>query len=224
MKTLILLLILTWAWTAVAQNSNAPSERGAGRRGEPRRFGGPIELKEDDKPAFPVPPAGWDVRREGIPHGKLEMIEYDSKTVATKRKMQVYTPPGYTKDTKYPLHYLLHGIGGDETEWQVLATDMMRRNGNRRCITSCRNSSSNPRSSPRRQTPWYRRGSGALNLKAELASLSQDWAKPGSDVVQKAGLSGRGRRDSCWRLLSAARQAYPRKRTGLQIPACQPIP
>jgi enterochelin esterase-like enzyme len=122
MKTLILLLILTWAWPAVAQNSNAPSERGAGRRGEPRRFGGPIELKEDDKPAFPVPPAGWDVRREGIPHGKLEMIEYNSKTVGTKRKMQVYTPPGYTKDTKYPVLYLLHGIGGDETEWQRLAT------------------------------------------------------------------------------------------------------
>jgi enterochelin esterase-like enzyme len=122
MKTLILLLILTWAWPAVAQNSNAPPERGAGRRGEPRRFGGPIELKDDDKPAFPVPPAGWDVRREGIPHGKLEMIEYDSKTVGTKRKMQVYTPPAYTKDTKYPVLYLLHGIGGDETEWQRLAT------------------------------------------------------------------------------------------------------
>jgi enterochelin esterase-like enzyme len=122
MKTLILLLILTWAWPAVAQNSNAPPECGAGHRGEPRRFGGPIELKDDDKPAFPVPPAGWDVRREGIPHGKLEMIEYDSKTVGTKRKMQVYTPPGYTKDTKYPVLYLLHGIGGDETEWQRLAT------------------------------------------------------------------------------------------------------
>ena len=49
------------------------------------------------------------------------MIEYDSKTVGTKRKMQVYTPPGYSPDKKYPVLYLLHGIGGDETEWQRFA-------------------------------------------------------------------------------------------------------
>ena len=34
-----------------------------------------------------------------------------------KRKMNVYTPPGYSADTKYPVLYLLHGIGGDENEW-----------------------------------------------------------------------------------------------------------
>jgi enterochelin esterase-like enzyme len=34
-----------------------------------------------------------------------------------KRKAQVYTPPGYTTDKKYPVLYLLHGIGGDEKEW-----------------------------------------------------------------------------------------------------------
>ena len=34
-----------------------------------------------------------------------------------KRKAQVYTPPGYSKDKKYPVLYLLHGIGGDENEW-----------------------------------------------------------------------------------------------------------
>ena len=85
------------------------------------RFGGPIVLGPDDKPAFPDPPAGIDQKREDIPHGKLEMIEYDSKTVGTKRKMQVYTPPGYSKDKKYPVLYLLHGIGGDETEWERYA-------------------------------------------------------------------------------------------------------
>ena len=49
------------------------------------------------------------------------MIEYESKTVGSTRKMQVYTPPGYTKDKKYPVLYILHGIGGDETEWQRFA-------------------------------------------------------------------------------------------------------
>jgi len=63
------------------------------------------------------PPEGYDVRREGIEHGKLELVEYDSKTVGAKRKAQVYTPPGYTAEKKYPVLYLLHGIGGDEHEW-----------------------------------------------------------------------------------------------------------
>jgi len=58
------------------------------------------------------------VRRDGIAHGKLTMIEYDSKTIGTRRKMNVYTPPGYNSEWKYPVLYLLHGIGGDETEWE----------------------------------------------------------------------------------------------------------
>ena len=78
----------------------------------------PITLGPDDVRAVPDAPAGFNVRRDVIPHGKLEMIEYESKTVGTRRKMLVYTPPGYSTSTKYPVLYLLHGIGGDETEWQ----------------------------------------------------------------------------------------------------------
>jgi len=81
-----------------------------------------IVLGPDDKPAFDEPPADIVKKRDGIPRGKLEMVEYDSKTVGTKRKMQVYTPPGYSSEKKYPVLYLLHGIGGDETEWQRFAT------------------------------------------------------------------------------------------------------
>lgn len=87
----------------------------------PGGFGGPITLNPDDVQAFPEPPEGINANRPGIPHGKLEMIEYDSKTVGTRRKMQVYTPPGYSPEKKYPVLYLLHGIGGDETEWQRFA-------------------------------------------------------------------------------------------------------
>ena len=89
---------------------------------EPRKFGNAIVLKEDDKPAFDEPPAGWDVMRAEIPHGKLEMIDYESKTVGTTRHMNVYTPPGYSSVSKYPVLYLLHGIGGDETEWARYAS------------------------------------------------------------------------------------------------------
>lgn len=64
-----------------------------------------------------APPEGYDVRREGIEHGKVELIEYDSQSVGMKRKARVYTPPGYSTEKKYPVLYLLHGIGGDEHEW-----------------------------------------------------------------------------------------------------------
>ncbi len=75
-------------------------------------------LNPDDVPAFADPPAGIAKERKDVPHGKLEMISYESKSVGTTRKMNVYTPPGYSKEKKYPVLYLLHGIGGDETEWQ----------------------------------------------------------------------------------------------------------
>ena len=83
--------------------------------------GMPIVLGPEDRPAFALPPAGFDGPREGVPHGRLETIEYDSKTVGTRRKMLVYTPPGYSSDRRYPVLYLLHGIGGDETEWHRFA-------------------------------------------------------------------------------------------------------
>ena len=90
----------------------APGGRGRGG------FGGPIVLGPDDKAAFPNPPEGFDKAREGIEHGKVETVEYDSKSVGNKRKAVVYTPPGYSADQKYPVLYLLHGIGGDENEWR----------------------------------------------------------------------------------------------------------
>ncbi|QJW92308.1 esterase [Spirosoma taeanense] len=62
-------------------------------------------------------PKGFDQLRNGIATGKLDSVQYDSKTVGTKRKALVYMPPGYSKKKKYPVLYLLHGIGGDEKEW-----------------------------------------------------------------------------------------------------------
>ena len=75
------------------------------------------EKKDDKAEKFPAPPAGYDSRRDEISRGKLETVEYDSTTVGVKRKARIYTPPGYTADQKYPVLYLLHGIGGNENEW-----------------------------------------------------------------------------------------------------------
>src|SRR3954469_18104899 len=62
-------------------------------------------------------PNGFDSLRAGIPQGKIDTIRYASKTVGTTRNALVYTPPGFSKKKKYPVLYLLHGIGGDEKEW-----------------------------------------------------------------------------------------------------------
>src|SRR5262249_1161643 len=75
------------------------------------------EKKDEKAEKFSAPPKDFDKKRDGIDRGKLETVEYDSTTVGAKRKAQVYTPPGYSPDTKYPVLYLLHGIGGDEREW-----------------------------------------------------------------------------------------------------------
>ena len=62
-------------------------------------------------------PQGFDVLHAGVPQGKIDTVYYESKTVGSMRKAVIYTPPGFSKNKKYPVLYLLHGIGGDETEW-----------------------------------------------------------------------------------------------------------
>jgi enterochelin esterase-like enzyme len=83
-----------------------------------RRGGQPIVLGHDDKPVAPPAPEGFNAVRAGSPQGRIETAEYESTTVGTRRRTLIYFPPGYTADRKYPVLYLLHGIGGDEQEWQ----------------------------------------------------------------------------------------------------------
>ncbi|MBR5170532.1 MAG: esterase [Muribaculaceae bacterium] len=53
-----------------------------------------------------------------VPHGEVRAVWYDSPTLGTTRRMMIYLPPGYELSRqKYPVFYLLHGSGGDETVW-----------------------------------------------------------------------------------------------------------
>src|SRR6185369_8688573 len=56
-----------------------------------------------------------------VPHGNVQQILFPSKSTNTSRRAFVYTPPGYEKDqgTRYPVLYLQHGWGEDETAWSV---------------------------------------------------------------------------------------------------------
>lgn len=56
-----------------------------------------------------------------VPHGTVSKVWYHSPTLDTDRRMTVYTPAGYEKgDCRYPVLYLLHGMGGDENAWTEL--------------------------------------------------------------------------------------------------------
>lgn len=56
-----------------------------------------------------------------VPHGTVSKIWYPSATAGTDRRLTVYTPAGYeTSGKRYPVLYLLHGMGGDENAWSEL--------------------------------------------------------------------------------------------------------
>jgi enterochelin esterase-like enzyme len=108
-------LTLALAATAAAPAQEKPAETSADRARA--NFARPIVLAADDVRLFPEPPAGYRDLPGGALRGRLEPFEYDSAVTGTRRKAQVYLPPGYSPDRKYPVLYLLHGIGGNEHEW-----------------------------------------------------------------------------------------------------------
>jgi enterochelin esterase-like enzyme len=55
-----------------------------------------------------------------VPHGNMQQILFPSKSTNTSRAAFVYTPPGYEGGkTKYPVLYLQHGWGENETSWGI---------------------------------------------------------------------------------------------------------
>jgi enterochelin esterase-like enzyme len=56
-----------------------------------------------------------------VPHGDVRKVWYNSTTLGTQRRMHVYTPPGYDAGTeKYPVFYLLHGGGDEDSGWSTI--------------------------------------------------------------------------------------------------------
>jgi len=110
---LVALVLLGAATAGFAQEKAADSSPERARA----NFARPIVLDADDVRAFPEAPAGFKTPRPGVPAGRIERFEYDSGVTGNRRKANVYLPPGYSPERKYPVLYLLHGIGGDITEW-----------------------------------------------------------------------------------------------------------
>ncbi len=69
-----------------------------------------VKPQDSDAPA-------WQRVRD-VPHGVVQRIEYQSTSIEKLRQAIVYLPPGYDGGTDhYPVLYLLHGAGGDESVW-----------------------------------------------------------------------------------------------------------
>lgn len=109
--TLVLLTVGIGMTNAQEKPANVSAERARAN------FARPIVLGQDDVRAFPDAPAGYRTERAGIAHGKIDAFEYESTVTGTRRKASVYLPAGYSPEHKYPVLYLLHGIGGNEFEW-----------------------------------------------------------------------------------------------------------
>jgi enterochelin esterase family protein len=68
----------------------------------------------------PGPEAEFMALKE-VPHGDVRMVWYQSQTLGQPRRMHVYTPPGYDgSGERYPVFYLLHGGGDDDSGWSTI--------------------------------------------------------------------------------------------------------
>ena len=73
------------------------------------RWGSGIEVPSKDQDFFAM---------KNVPHGQLRENQYFSKTSNSVRRIYIYTPPGYDNNSKkYPVLYLQHGMGENETGW-----------------------------------------------------------------------------------------------------------
>jgi len=73
------------------------------------RWGSGIEIPAKDQDFYAL---------KNVPHGQLRENQYFSKTSNSVRRVYIYTPPGYDNDAKkYPVLYLQHGMGENETGW-----------------------------------------------------------------------------------------------------------
>jgi len=73
------------------------------------RWGSGVDVPAKDQDFYAI---------KNVPHGELRENQYFSKTTNSVRRVYIYTPPGYKDNGKrYPVLYLQHGMGENETGW-----------------------------------------------------------------------------------------------------------
>ncbi len=68
-----------------------------------------------------MPGAQWEEYLPNVPHGTIASVWYPSAVTGSLRRMHVYTPPGYERNSQsYPVLYLLHGGGDSDDSWPTV--------------------------------------------------------------------------------------------------------
>lgn len=107
----------------------AQAQEAPGQAEARANFSRAVVLAADDVRAFAKPPAGFADADPALPLGRVDEFSYESAVTQTRRQALVYLPAGYSADRRYPVLYLLHGIGGNQHEWRgyVHATAILDR-------------------------------------------------------------------------------------------------
>lgn len=73
--------------------------------------------------AFLVPggPRADVLEPKDVPHGEVRTVYYEAKSLGAVKRMHIYFPPGYDGGTtRYPVVYLFHGGGDDDSAWESI--------------------------------------------------------------------------------------------------------
>jgi len=62
-------------------------------------------------------PSDITYEKDGVDYGTIEVVQYPSTTVGKDREVSIIFPPNYTTDKEYPVLYVFHGLGQDNTQW-----------------------------------------------------------------------------------------------------------
>ncbi len=136
-----------------------------------------------------------------VPHGQVRELWYESRTLGNLRRMHVYTPPGYDdRNGEYPVFYLLHGGGDDDSGWSTigragLIVDNLIAEGDAEPMIVVMPNGSLPPAIPRDDASEAERQSAAFRFERELTydvipTVEREFrveARPASRAI--AGLS-----------------------------------
>lgn len=128
------------------------------------RWGSAVEIPAKDRDFYAL---------KNVPHGQLREVYYFAASGNTNRHCFVYTPPDYDKDVaaRYPVLYLQHGAGEDETGWGQQGhagwiMDNLLAEGKTRPFIIVMENGGNPFAGPRPTNAPPARGPGAFNFGA----------------------------------------------------------
>jgi len=71
----------------------------------------------DDGDTYYPAPTGFTTQQKDITYGEVKTLTYYSTTTEKQRRLKVVLPPNYSDEKQYPVMYLLHGLGQDDTDW-----------------------------------------------------------------------------------------------------------